>query len=98
MATLLSSATADTTGTLTSHTGPCTAFVHGTMDGAVVVLEASPSTNTTDVVPIDYVARSQGDFRDRTGCVTVDAQGTYYLRAVLSEAGSSTSVTVTTTQ
>jgi len=98
MATLLSSATADTTGTLTSHSGPCTAFVHGTMDGATVVLEVSPSTNTADVVPAEYVARSIADFRDRTGCVTLDAQGTYYVRAVLTDAGASTSVTVTTTQ
>ena len=97
MASLLSSQTADTTGTLTSHTGPCTAVVFGDFDGCRVTLELSASTNTTDVVPIDRTIAAQGTFRN-PACVTIDAQGTYYLRANVLDAGSSTSVSVTTTQ
>jgi len=98
MATLLSAVTTDTVGTLTSHSGPATVFVNGTPDGATVVIEASPSTNTTDVVKIDRSLMPQAIYVNRTGCCAIDGQGTYYLRAVLEDAGSSTSITVTTTQ
>lgn len=97
MATLLNAVTTDTVGTLTSHSGPCTAFVTGTLDGATVVLQASPTTNTTDVVKVDKGVIPYARF-EATGCTNVDGQGTYYLRAVLENAGASTSVTVTTTQ
>ena len=98
MPTLLDGVTTDTVGSLTSHSGPCTVFVHGVMDGATVVIEASPTTNTTDVVKMDRSLIPQSIYVDRTGCAAVDAQGTYYLRGVLEHAGSSTDVTVTTTQ
>lgn len=53
MAALLTTQTSNTTGTLTSHTGPCTVFVHGTPDGARVVIQASPTTTTSDAVKVD---------------------------------------------
>ena len=98
MATLLNAVTTDTVGTLTSHTGPATVFIHGTPAGATVVIEASPTTNTTDVVKMDKSLIPQGIMVDRTGAVNVDGYGTYYIRAVLENSSASTSVTVTSTQ
>jgi hypothetical protein len=98
MATLLNAVTTDTVGSATSHSGPATVFVTGTTDGAAVVLQISPSTNTTDFVKIDRSLMPQSLFVDQTGACGIDAQGTYYLRAILERAGSSTSVTVTSTQ
>lgn len=98
MPALLTNVTSDTTGSGQSHSGPCTVFVTGTMDGATVVIEGSPTTNTADYVKLDRSIVPQAQFIDRTGASAVDGQGTYYLRAVLTNAGSSTSVSVETTQ
>ena len=98
MATLLNAVTSDTVGSATTHSGPCTVFVTGTPDGANVVLQISPTTNTTDFVKIDRTIMPQSLFVDRTGACGVDAQGTYSLRAILENAGSNTCVTVTSTQ
>ena len=94
MATLLSTQTTNTTGSGASHTGPCTVHVYGTFDGAEVVLEMADSDTAAEYVPIGR----QGTFNKTGGNCTVDAQGTYFLRAKLNRAGSSTSVSVTTTQ
>lgn len=96
MATLLSSVTTDTTGTGASHSGPATVWVRGTFDGAEVVIQVSDDDTTyvkADNVSIPNPARFKGN-----GCVAIGAVGTYYIRAVLSNAGSSTSVSAVTTQ
>ena len=98
MATLLDGVSVDTVGALTSITGPCVLWVTGTTDGAEVLLQGSPSDSTAKVVPLDRSIVPQALFQDRTGGALVDIPGTYYLRAVLSNAGDSTSVTVETTQ
>ena len=98
MATLLNAVTADTVGALQTHSGPCTVHVSGTPGSARVVIQMSPTTNTTDVSKIDQGPVPFGRFDGRTGSVTVDAQGTYSLRAVLENADANTSITVTTTQ
>ena len=98
MATLLSAVTTDTVGSATTHSGPATVFVTGTPDGANVVLQISPTTNTTDFVKIDRSIMPVSLFVNQTGACAVDAQGTYSLRAILENAGASTSVTVTSTQ
>ena len=98
MATLLNAVTTDTIGSLESHSGPATVFVHGVMDGATVVIQGSPTTTTTDVVKMESSLMPQSIFVNRTGACAVDGQGTYYLRAVVQNAGEDTSVSVTTTQ
>jgi len=98
MATLLDGADEDTTGSGASHSGPCSVFVTGTPAGATVTLQVSPTTNTADYVKADRSLINQSVFRNQTGSATIDGQGTYYVRAILSGATASTSVTVTTTQ
>ena len=98
MPSLLTNATADTVGSLVSHTGPCSIFVHGVLDGATVVLQASPTSNVADVVTLDNSVIPQNIFAGRDGVARCDIAGTYHLRAVLSDVGPSTSVSVTTTQ
>jgi hypothetical protein len=98
MPSLLTNATTATVGSLVSHTGPCSIFVHGVLDGATVVLQASPTSNTADVVTLDNSIIPQNLFFGRDGVVRCDIAGTYHLRAVLSKPGPLTSVSVTTTQ
>ena len=98
MATLLDGVSVDTVGTLTSVTGPCVVWVTGTTDGAEVILQGSPNSSTSKVVPLDRSIVPQALFQDRTGGVLVDLPGTYYLRAIVSEAGEDTNITVETTQ
>lgn len=98
MASLLTSATANTTGTGASHSGPCTVWVRGTLGGATVVIQAADVDSDANYVKVDNISQpAAGTFKDK-GCLLISATGTYYVRAVLSNAGSSTSVTVTTTQ
>jgi len=97
MAALLTTATANTVGALVSHTGPSSVFVTGTPGGARVILQISPTSSTAAVVKPDNAMVSSSIFVNRTGSCSVDAQGTYFLRAVLENAGPTTSITVTTT-
>jgi hypothetical protein len=98
MATLLDGVSDNTVGTLTSITGPCVVWVTGTTDGAEVILQGSPSDSTAEVVPLDRSIVPQAVCQDRTGAALVDIPGTYYLRAIVSNAGESTDITVETTQ
>ena len=93
MASLFSAQTSNATGSGASHSGPCTVFIRGTMDGADVTIEAADEDVAGSYVGIDKVAT-----RTAVGCFAVDGRGTYYLRAKLNRAGTSTSVTVVTTQ
>lgn len=95
MATLLSAVTSDTTGSAVSHTSPCTVFVRGTLDGATVTIQISD--DGTNFVKIDNASLPNPARFDAPGSVGIDGKGTYHLRAVLQNAGSSTSVTVVTT-
>ena len=94
MATLLSAVTADGAGSGASHTGPCTVMVHGdsVFDGATVGLEIADSDDANEYVAIDGAVFHINDAMDIAG------RGTYYLRAVVNNAGASTSITVVTTQ
>jgi streptogramin lyase len=98
MPSLLTNATEDTVGSLVSHTGPCTVWVTGQTAGATVVLQGSPTTNTADVVKLERGLIPQGVYVDRTGCCSVEVQGTYTLRAVVEGATAQTNVSVQTTQ
>jgi hypothetical protein len=100
MPSLLTNATTATVGSLVSHTGPCSIFVHGVLDGATVVLQASPTSNVADVVPLDKSFKNIDTVsrRDRGVAVTCELLGTYHLRAVLSNPGPATKVSVTSTQ
>ena len=95
MATLLSAVTTDTTGSGASHSGPCTVMVHGdsVFDGAQVLIEIANTDTAADYTPIGR----EGYFK-QPGSFNCQGQGTYYLRAVLRDAGTNTSVTCVTTQ
>ena len=92
MATLLNGVTTDTVGTGASHTGPCSVFVTGTLGGGVVTLEIAPSDTSAK-----YVSAGRDSVLSQPGSYTVDAQGTYFLRARI-DRSTSPSVTVETTQ
>lgn len=97
MASLLTTQTTDTTGTGQSHSGPCTVWVRGTLAGATVVIQGADANSAANFGKLDRSIIRQDVFRDK-GCSTVTAYGTYFLRAILSGATASTSVTVETTQ
>lgn len=97
MATLLNGVSANGAGSGASHSGPCTVFVHGTFDGATVVIQGSDADTDAKYSRLDRSILPQDKFQVKGNCA-VQAYGTYYLRAVVSNAGSSTSITVVTTQ
>lgn len=97
MATLLSAVSADTVGTGASHSGPCTVWIRGVLDGAEVVIQGADADSAANYAKLDNSLIPQAKFTDQ-GSVSVNAYGTYYLRAVLTNAGTNTSVTVETTQ
>lgn len=96
MATLLSSVTSNVAGTGASHTGPATVFVRGAFDGAVVVVQVSD--DNTNYVKADNISPLKPSTLKQPGVVGIDAQGTYYIRCVVSNAGSSTSISAVSTQ
>lgn len=96
MATLLNAVTANTTGTGASHSGPATVHVHGTFDGATVVIQVSDDDTTYEKAD-NVSAVSPATFRNG-GVMSINAYGTYYLRAILENSGGSTSISVKTTQ
>ncbi len=98
MATLLSAVSTNTTGTGASHTGPCTVFARGTFDGARVVIQVADADSAANYTKADNVSiPNPSRFQEKGNCA-INAQGTYFIRAILENAGSSTSVTVVTTQ
>ena len=97
MATLLSAVSENGAGTGASHSGPCTVFVRGTLDGATVTIQVADADSDANYVKPDRSAMPESRFASKGSC-TLAAYGTYYVRAVVSNAGSSTSVTVVTTQ
>ena len=95
MATLLSGVSANGAGTGASHSGPATVFVRGTFDGASVTIEVSDD-DSTYVKPADELMRVR---QVKSGkAFNIDAYGTYYIRAVVAGAGSSTNLNCVTTQ
>jgi hypothetical protein len=92
MATLLDGVEEDTTGTGASHSGPCTVFVSGDLGGGEVSLDIAPSDTAGK-----YVPAGRASTITQPGSYTVDALGTYFLRARLSRS-TGADVTVETTQ
>ena len=92
MATLLDAEDEATTGTGASHTGPCTLHVHedSVLDGALVQIQMADSDTEAEYKTIR-------EFNGKE-TATIEGQGTYFLRAILSRVGTSTSVSITTTQ
>ena len=97
MATLLDAATTNGAGAGASHSGPCTAFVRGTLDGATVTIEVADADSAANYSKADRSVMPVSRFESKGSC-TINAYGTYFVRAVVSNAGSATSVTVVTTQ
>jgi len=94
---LLNAVTANTTGTLVAHTGPCSVFIFGSLGGCSVALETSVDDTPANVIPLGP-AINPTTWQDGRGSFRVDHAGTYYLRAVVRNATSATSVSVSTTQ
>lgn len=97
MATLLSAVSANGAGTGASHSGPCSVFVRGVLDGATVTVEVADADSADNYVKADRSIMPVSRFETKGSC-SLSAYGTYFVRAVVSNAGSSTSVTVVTTQ
>jgi hypothetical protein len=98
MATLLSAVTSNGAGTGAEHSGPCTIWVRGVMDGAEVVVQGADENVSGSFVKLDRSIIPEARFDGSRGSCVCNATGTYYLRAVVSNAGSATSITVVTTQ
>jgi len=97
MAALLTAATADVDGTGASHSGPCTVFVRGTFAGAEVTIEVADEDVAGSYVKPSKEAMPVSRFSG-PGVCSIDAYGTYFVRARLSGATSITSVTAVSTQ
>lgn len=78
----------------TSITGPCAVFVDGVFDGAVVSIKVAIADTAARyiIAGLDAVISKAGP------PVYINIPGTYYIRADVNSAGSSTSVTVTANQ
>jgi len=97
MAALLTAATADADGTGASHSGPCTVFVRGVLGGASVTIEIADEDVAASYVKPTKAAMPESRFSDKGAC-SLDAFGTYFVRARLVGATATTNVTVVTTQ
>lgn len=95
MATLLSGVSANGAGSGASHTGPCTVHVpsNSVFDGAEVHIQIADSDTSAE-----YAAAGPKAVLYQPGAVDISGRGTYFLRALVARAGSSTSLTCTTTQ
>ena len=81
MATLLNAVTSDTDGTPVELTGPCTVWVHNNLGGGEVVILGR--TGELSFVKLDNVSSIKSSRLQQPGCLTVDIQGTYEIKAVL---------------
>jgi hypothetical protein len=97
MPALLTAATANVDGTGASHSGPCSVFVRGTLAGAIVTVEVADENVAGSFVQPDKAAMPVSEFRNRGSC-SLQAFGTYFVRARLVGATAGTNVTVVTTQ
>lgn len=97
MPTLLNAVTTNTTGSGASHTGPATVWVRGELGGATVVIQGADTDVAANYVNLDKSVIAENVFR-ATGGMQCSAVGTYFLRAVVGNAGPATNVTVVTTQ
>lgn len=93
----MTAATANGAGTGASHSGPATVWVHGTFDGATVVIQGADADTDAKYGKLDKSIIRNDVFRSKGGS-GINGTGTYYLRAVISGAGAATSLTVVTTQ
>jgi len=89
MASLLSSASSNGAGTGASLSGPATVIVENdsVFDGATVHLEVSETDTAGKYAPLGQLGQLKSAI-----AVRVDVTGSYYMRAVVAGAGSSTSI------
>lgn len=96
MAALLTSATADTTGTGASVSGAVTVFVRGTFDGAIVSVQVSD--DDTNYVKADNISNAKASRMGSPGVCYVGGTGAYYVRCVVTGGGGSTSINAVSVQ
>lgn len=87
MAALLTTVTTDTTGASVAVTGPTTVKPKGVMDNCIIFLQFSDDGIAWDTI---Y------QFRNKLP-VTLNMEGSYFLRCITNNSGASTSVSVNTT-
>jgi hypothetical protein len=89
MATLLSGVTSNGAGAGASHSGPCTVVVpnDSVFDGAVVHIQIAIADSAADYAPV-----GRDGILTAPGAVAIDAQGTYFLRALVAKVGALTSL------
>ena len=90
---LLSNATADTTGTAVSVSGPATIWVRGDFDGAKVEIQSSVDNVSANFRTVGLLAQitAEGEYNSVR-------YGAHYLRAKLLSAGTSTDLDVSVSQ
>jgi hypothetical protein len=91
---LLNAVTSDGAGSAVDHVDSTTVHVYGTWDGATVAIQVS--FNGTNWVKPDNTSGA-GVLR-ANGTVKINHDGSYKIRAVVSEAGGSTSLSAPTSQ
>ena len=89
MATLLDGASSNGAGTGVSHSGPCAVAVEGdsVFNGASVRVEWARVNTAAKFVPVDPNRTFYGP-----GGIAIGIEGTYFLRAVVADAGAGTSI------
>lgn len=90
-----SPATSDGNGLVATLSGPSTVYVSGTFGGAKVRVEVSSDNSV--FVTADSTAVPNSEFF-APGATTINAIGTNYVRAVLSGATATTSITAVAVQ
>ena len=91
---LLTNQTSNGSGSGVAHTASTVAHVSGTFDGATVSLEVS----LDDSVWVKPDNVKGGGQTGSPAAILINHVGAYYLRASVTKAGGSTSITVKTTQ
>lgn len=95
MAFLFQDRTANGASTGVAQAGATDVYAQGVFDGATITIEVSPTDG--NYVKADNISVLKPSRLQAPGVCKVDGVGDYYIRAVLSNAGANTSITVTTT-
>ena len=94
MAKILDAQTTNTTTSGTTFTGKVVVYATGVFDGALAQVQIAPTDTAAEYEPIDGGA---ADF-NKPGQIVIGAEGAYYLRAIQSDSGTKTEITINVVQ
>lgn len=97
MAAILTTASTNGFGSGESRTGPCTVYATGEFGTGEVVIQIATADTAALYVRPDKAIMRESRIR-APGAILISATGAYYIRAGVSGANGSTSITVTTVQ